>query len=61
MIRSDSRIAPAGNKIIVMIGVYLHEDKLRRADGFPSEHSPETANLLEELADKLLVVAGTRC
>ena len=45
--------------IVLTIEAYLHHDELRTADAFPPDRCLETANLLEEFADKLLAVART--
>ena len=40
-----------------VIEAYLYADKIRTADAFPPDRCLETANLLEEFADRLLAVA----
>jgi hypothetical protein len=45
---------------VVTIEAYLYQDKIRTAAAFPPDRCLETANLLEEFADKLLAVAGSR-
>jgi hypothetical protein len=49
-----------GGNTILTIEAYLHQDELRTADAFPPDRCLETANLLEEFADKLLAVARSR-
>jgi hypothetical protein len=41
-----------------VIEAYLYAEEIRTADAFPPDLCLETANLLEEFADKLLAVAA---
>ncbi len=42
---------------IVAVEAYLHRNQVRTADAFPPDQCLETANLLEEFADKLQAIS----
>ena len=45
---------------IVAVEAYLHRNQVRTADAFPPDQCLETANLLEEFADKLQALSRPR-
>jgi hypothetical protein len=48
-----------GGNTFLAIEPNLHQDQLLAVEAFPPDGCLETANLLEEFADKLLAVAGS--
>jgi hypothetical protein len=44
---------------IVAIEAYFYEDRIRTEPAFPPDQCQETANMLEEFADKIEALAGS--